>query len=48
MRCWFIGLMFAVISVVFWEDVGVRRLHIVLANIWWAAAYISATLERRA
>ena len=44
---WFIGLLFAVISIIFWEDEGARRLHIILANIWWGVASIQAYLTRR-
>lgn len=47
MRGWIIGTLFAVMAVAFWEDEGVRRLHIVLANVWWAASYIAIRLERK-
>jgi len=33
------GLMFAAIAILFWRDIEFRRLNIILANIWWAAAY---------
>jgi hypothetical protein len=43
---WITGLVFAILALVFWDDENFRRLHILLANIWWAAAYIRFRLDR--
>ncbi len=48
MRASLFGLLFAVMAVIFWDDVTFRHIHILLANIWWAAAYIAFRLESRA
>lgn len=48
MRAALIGLAFAALAFVFWDDEPFRRLHVVLANVWLAASYIAFRLERRA
>jgi len=42
MRAWLLGCFFAVLAVIFWDDEGFRRLNLLMANVWWAAAYIAS------
>lgn len=42
-----LGLIFAALAILLWDDEGFRRLHILLANIWWAAAFIAHRLEQK-
>jgi hypothetical protein len=34
-------------AVLWWDDEAFRRMHIILANLWWAAAFVAERLERR-
>lgn len=43
MRAWVVGILFAVLAFVFWDDEGLRRFNLLLANVWWAAAYIRSS-----
>ncbi len=41
------AIVFTGFAIAFWDDENFRRLNIVMANIWWAAAFISDRLEKR-
>lgn len=48
MRAWIIGTFFAVLAILMWDDETDRRLLLIAANIWWAAAYVAQRMGKLA
>ena len=44
---WLLGWLFANIAIAFWGDETFRHFNLLLANIWWAAAFAVQRWERK-